>query len=537
MTVEPRTSGKFDLPPGATVGKYEIARKIATGGMAEIHLARARGTAGFEKLVVLKRILPHVAEDPMFVRMFLDEARLAATLQHPNIADVYDVGESDGGYFFTMEHVHGQDVRAIRIAERNRQQRVPLGVALAIVHGTLSALDYAHEKAGADGRPLGLVHRDVSSSNVLVSYDGAIKLVDFGIARASSSQQKTRTGSLKGKIPYMSPEQARGVGLDRRSDLFSLGVILFELTVGRRPFRGDTDFMVLDQIVNRDAPTPSTVVPEYPRDLEAIVMKLLQRDRDRRFATGDDAQQALEAFIAAHQLWTSPKAVSRYMRTLFADRIADWHDAEQRGVALADHIAAHVTPTGQRGEDLVTPPSAFSGLHPVEERNAFSNEEPTAQREYLDTTSGRVAMPATPAKPNVTSVSKISLRPRRGRTIAITAALGLAVGGGYIAYSGLLDHRHAPAAVVAPEPTETAHVTPPSAPPPVKSAPVVAPSVAVEPPPAPEPVASAPPPPHVVVHKRPPITARPKPAAVKTTPVNEPNGSAWDPNSPYLPGD
>ncbi len=220
-----------ELPGGATFGKYEVLRKLAIGGMAEIYLARVRGHAGFEKLVVLKRILPHIAEDPAFVKMFLDEARLAATLQHPNIADVYDVGSEGKFYFFTMEYIHGADARTVRLQAHRKSQPIPLMNALAIVHGTASALAYAHDKRGPDG-PLGLVHRDVSSSNILVSFDGAVKLVDFGIARATSRESKTRTGTLKGKIPYMSPEQCQNQPLDRRSDLFSLGVVLYELTVG-----------------------------------------------------------------------------------------------------------------------------------------------------------------------------------------------------------------------------------------------------------------------------------------------------------------
>ena len=189
--MKPATAA-YEIPRGTTLGKYEILRKIATGGMAEIYLACVRGQAGFEKVVVLKRILPHFAADPKFVQMFLDEARLAATLRHPNIGDVYDVGEVDGTLFFTMEYIHGQDVRSIRVAARKRNERVPLAVALAIVQGTASALQCAHQKTSADGRALGLVHRDVSASNVIVSYDGAIKLLDFGIARANDREHKTQ---------------------------------------------------------------------------------------------------------------------------------------------------------------------------------------------------------------------------------------------------------------------------------------------------------------------------------------------------------
>jgi serine/threonine protein kinase len=359
---EPRKS-KHELPRGASVGKYEILRKIATGGMAEIYLARIRGTAGFEKLVVLKRILPQVAEDPQFVQMFLDEARLSSTLQHPNIADVYDVGEADGQYFFTMEFVYGQDVRAIRHEMKKRSEPVPLAVGLALVHGAASALDYAHDRRGPDGKPLGVVHRDVSSSNIMVSYDGAVKLLDFGIARVLSTTHKTQVGTLKGKIPYMSPEQCKGLPLDRRSDLFSLGVVLFELTVGRRPFRGDSDFAVMDQIVYGGAPTPSSLMPGYPPELEAIVMKCLEREAKARYTTCDELVEDLEAFTQQFGLWISPKQLGKYMRTVFADKIQAWEDAEKAGVPFIDHVAESITSQSQQSE-LKTPPSSFPAVSP-----------------------------------------------------------------------------------------------------------------------------------------------------------------------------
>ncbi len=339
-----------ELFPGSTLGKYEILRKLATGGMAEIYLARARGVAGFEKTVVLKRILPHVAEDEGFVQMFLDEARLAATLQHPNIADVYDVGETNGTPFFTMEYVHGQDARSIRAATRKRGEQVPIAMALAIVHGTASALDYAHERTGPDGKPLELVHRDVSASNIIVSYDGAIKLLDFGIARAASHQHKTQIGALKGKTPYMSPEQCRAQRIDRRSDLFSLGTVMFELTVGHRPFRGENDFAVMEQIVHGEAPRPSALVPGYPLELEAIVMKLLARDVAARYQTAEELLHELEQLISKHGLWVSSRPLGKYMRLLFAERIAAWERAASEGVTLSEHVAETITSESQRSE-------------------------------------------------------------------------------------------------------------------------------------------------------------------------------------------
>jgi eukaryotic-like serine/threonine-protein kinase len=266
-----------EFKPGDRVGKYEIIRELATGGMATIYLARVSGTAGFEKLCVLKCILPGLARDRGFVTMFLDEARIAATLRHSNIADVFDLGVEDGTYFFAMEYVHGQNARVVRIESKARQLPIPLEVSLAIVAGTASALSYAHDRTNAEG-PLNLVHRDVSPSNVIVSYEGAVKLVDFGIARATLRRgARTRTGLKRGKAPYMSPEQCRGEPMDKRSDLFSLGTMLYELTAGQRPFLGNSDFEVMEAIVTCAPEPPTLLVHDYPHRLEEIVMRLLAR--------------------------------------------------------------------------------------------------------------------------------------------------------------------------------------------------------------------------------------------------------------------
>ncbi len=337
----------YELEPGASLGKYQILRKLADGGMAEIYLARIGGTAGFEKLVVVKRIAPGVADDRALVAMFLDEARLAATLRHANIAEVIDVGSDDNAYFFAMEYVYGQDARNIRYEARELQQVIPLEIALAIVCGTASALAYAHDKRGPDG-PLGLVHRDVSPSNILVSYDGAVKLVDFGIARATSRTTQTLTGILKGKVPYMSPEQCRGKVLDRRSDLFSLGIVLYELTTGQRPFAGGGEYETLEQIAIGSAAPPRTVAPGYPPALEAIVMKMLERDLTRRYQTADEVLVDLEALIAARGVFMSALGVAKYMRELFAKESGAWEEASGQGQTLAHHLARQTGPSAIR---------------------------------------------------------------------------------------------------------------------------------------------------------------------------------------------
>jgi serine/threonine protein kinase len=546
-----------EIPKGTTLGKYEILRKLATGGMAEIYLARVRGIDGFEKLVVLKRILPNVAEDPNFVQMFLDEARLAATLQHPNIADVYDVGTEDKTYFFTMEFIHGEDARTIRITTKKTGQPLPLPHALAIVHGTASALSYAHAKTGAKG-PLGLVHRDVSSSNILVSFDGAVKLVDFGIARATSRQTKTRTGTLKGKIPYMSPEQCQNRPLDRRSDLFSLGVVLYELTLGRRPFRGDSDFAILDQIINRGAPRPSSIDPSYPAELERIVMKLLARPAAERYQSGEDLLHDLEEFMSANNAWTSPIKLGRYMRQLFPDKVKAWEQAAEVGTSLGDFVAQTITSESLRAAQRITPVSAFTAQPeiPVE---GGDGAEPTT---LLPTGSSTPAPAA--SLPALRSTSKAWMW-----LAIVTAVVCAAVMVVVFATRGDKDKIAAPTveavkAVTAPTPASAPGPTPtPTVAPVAPATPTVAPTTATVAPTTPTVAPTAPTTPTVapvaptlptvasgsattpaatanpgkprtVKVTKPPVKTDKKP--VKTDKPTKDKEPTWDPNSPFLPG-
>jgi hypothetical protein len=345
------------LAPGARLGKYELVCRLAIGGMAEIYLARVSGIEGFEKQVVLKRILPEHASDAEFVCMFLDEARLAAGLLHPNIAQVHDIDVANGSYFFAMEYVHGEDLRKIVAEARRTAHTLPLEHAISILVGAAAGLHHAHEKTGRDGRPLGIVHRDVSPSNVLVTYDGCVKVVDFGIAKAATRRSVSRAGTLKGKVSYMSPEQCRGDDqLDRRSDVFAMGILLYELTTGTAPFQGKTEYAILNHIVNHPPPPPSARVPGYPPALEAIVMKALARDRDQRYSTARDLQLELERFARSERLVLSSVALALYMEELFGKRLEGWHDAE-----LVDH--AGETAAGESAGQIevttvASPPSA-----------------------------------------------------------------------------------------------------------------------------------------------------------------------------------
>ena len=327
------------------LGKYQLLRRLAVGGMAEIYLARSTGIEGFQKLLVLKRILPQHAANEDFISMFLNEARLAATLHHPNIAQTYDMGVEDGNYYFTMEYVHGEDMRNVLRSAARAQKRLPLDHSLSIIMGTCAGLHHAHEQVGPDGEPLGLVHRDVSPSNILVTFDGTVKVVDFGIAKATTGRVETRVGTLKGKIAYMSPEQCRGERLDRRSDVFAIGILLYEFTTGTRLFKGENEFAILTQIVNDDAPAPSTRRADYPPALEAIVMKALRRNREQRYASAQELQLELEEFTREQRLRTSPVSVAGYMKELFGVKPDPWRELAAAG-ALADSKEAERKATG-----------------------------------------------------------------------------------------------------------------------------------------------------------------------------------------------
>ncbi|HEX7844014.1 MAG TPA: serine/threonine-protein kinase, partial [Kofleriaceae bacterium] len=320
------------------LGSFEILRKLTRGGMAEIFLARTSGPSGFEKLVVLKKILARYANKPRYIQLFLEEAKLAASLDHPNIAQVYDIGTVDGAYFFTMEHLHGQDVRSILHRAWRIGEPFPIEHAVQISRHVASALHFAHEKRGNDGGLLGIVHRDVSPSNVIVTYDGATKLLDFGVAKTAASTVKTRTGALKGKISYMSPEQARGAPVDRRSDIFSLGIVLWEMVTTQRLYRGDNDLATLQLIIHQPPRPPSQVRPECPPELERIVLRALAQDPEARYPTAEQLMIELDELAREHRLKQSPSALAATVGQLFGPELGAWHEARAAGVPLADHL-------------------------------------------------------------------------------------------------------------------------------------------------------------------------------------------------------
>ena len=323
-------------------GKYTLMRKLAAGGMAELFLALHRSVAGFEKLVVIKRILPSMNQDKAFIEMLLHEARIAATLSHPNIVQIFDVGQIEGKYFIAMEHIHGEDIRSVvRAMKKKGVAEFPLEHALSVILGMCAGLAYAHEKRDLEGMVLDIVHRDISPQNIVVTFTGDVKIVDFGIAKSGTQVgEDTKDGQLKGKVPYMSPEQAAGEPIDWRSDVFAVGVMLFELTTGRRLFKGASEYETLKLICEKDYPHPSHVRQGYPAALDRIVMKALAKKREDRYQSARELQSELESFIREERIPVSTVSLTRWMQSLFEEKLSQQKEALQDIKQLADVIAA-----------------------------------------------------------------------------------------------------------------------------------------------------------------------------------------------------
>jgi serine/threonine protein kinase len=283
---------------GQRFGKYVLGERIAAGGMAEVFRAVAEGPAGVEKTVALKRVLPMLSGAGEFVTMFIDEARIAASLTHVNIAQVFEFGEVEGAYYLAMELVEGADLGRLAEAARKAGRKLPWPMIAFLIAEAARGLAYAHDKRGRDGQPLGIVHRDVSPQNILVSRAGEVKLADFGIAKAIGKLHKTESGAVMGKLRYMSPEQVLGEPLDGRSDLFALGIVLWELLCGRTLFDGDHPGRVAEQVKQAEVPPPSKFAPGVPAELERIACKCLARARDGRYAKAVDLARELSVFVS-----------------------------------------------------------------------------------------------------------------------------------------------------------------------------------------------------------------------------------------------
>lgn len=297
-----------------------MLERISAGGMAEVYKAKLTGAASFERMVAIKRILPHIARDPSFIAMFQAEAKLAVQLQHGNIAQIYQLGRQDDAFYIALEYVEGRDVGAILDLHQKAGNGLPLAPACYIITRCAEGLDYAHNKKGDDGKPLNIIHRDISPPNILISFEGEVKLIDFGLAKATSSSVQTQAGIIKGKLAYMSPEQVRGAPLDARSDVFALGIVFFELLTGRRLFRRESDIETFETVRQCKVPKPSEINPAIPAPLEAIMLKALARGLDERYASAAALAEALREFVFTHQVLYRGDQLGAWMRKLFYKR-------------------------------------------------------------------------------------------------------------------------------------------------------------------------------------------------------------------------
>ena len=302
---------------GADVGRYKLLGKLATGGMAEIYLARQSGPSGFSKVVVLKVILPHLASDSNFMNMFANEAKLAALLNHPNVVQVFDYGEEKGLPFMAMEYIDGRNLTRIGKVLHERGEKIPRAIALRVISEVCGALDYAHGLCDNEGNHLRIVHRDISRENILLTYSGRVKLVDFGIAKSAILESYTTEGTIKGKYGYMAPEVIRGGEPDHLIDVYALGVVLYAALLAAMPFRAKNHAQLLEMILNKEPPAPREIDPSVPEDLEAIILRAMHKDRDERYERISDLQHALEGFLVQYETSVLPYHLTQFMASTF----------------------------------------------------------------------------------------------------------------------------------------------------------------------------------------------------------------------------
>ncbi|CAN5915155.1 hypothetical protein BH11MYX3_BH11MYX3_46360 [soil metagenome] len=512
------------------LGRYVVLKHLASGGMADVLLARTDGIEGFTRHVVLKRIRAEHAKDQRFIDMFLDEARLAANLHHQNVVQVHDIGESAGDYFFAMEYLHGEDVRSMLSKVAKSKTHMPLGHVVAIVASVAAGLHYAHERRGADKKPLNIVHRDVSPSNIIVGYDGSVKIVDFGIAKAAMRQVETQAGSLKGKVSYMSPEHCKGEPIDRRSDVYALGVVLYELATTTRLFKGDNDYLVMDAICNGKIPLPRVRRSGLPNELAMIIMTALATEPDRRYQTADEMRQALEHFAVKQQITANAGALATYLVKQFGERAEPWLDitASERKtsgsvptVANGDHarswtelpVSRDVSADGDDDNEKTTTGGRSLRANPVGAVSQPAIIASTRSRVEDRTSSrmaweheGAIAPPPVPAaRPNL---QKIAMFAAPALLVIVLLAWKLASGGSH-------GDQVAAASLTPAEGTTVMPVaaTPPPAPPEMMEKTIVRPDPVVAA--APAVVAAAP----VVVAAAAPAVVAPKVTAPKPAPA------------------
>jgi serine/threonine protein kinase len=470
----------------ARLGRYDVIRTLASGALTDLLLGRASGMEGFQRHVAIKRLREEHAADPAVLEMFVNEARLVAALHHHNIVQVLDIGEGSGEPFFAMEYVHGVDLRKLLGLLSRRGEQLPFQHVVSIVASAAAALHHAHEQKGPDGKPLGIVHRQVTPGNILVGFDGNVKIVDFGMAKAAIKRSETGIGVLRGSAPYMAPEQCAGQRVDRRSDVFALGIVLYELATVRRLFKGANEFLTMSAVVTAEVPRPSQYRRDVPADLEVVMLKALSRDPLSRYQTAGDMAEALDKVARGVGVGASTSQLASYMKLQFGDVREPWletveHDPETTDVDFdgpasglapppAEAVKKHALPRtievaksapiqharartkgGTQPPPLPSPDRSFNVATAVDSPHAMSNTEVTSDLSEEAAAVGlqpkqktNVAAPPPPPgglhtgeKPrgdmtaiveplSVIQARAITVLPRGGRTPLFWGAIGLA---------------------------------------------------------------------------------------------------------------
>ena len=354
-------------------GRYILIDRISTGGMAEVYLAKSSGVEGFEKVVAIKRILPTVSEDPDFETMFIDEAKISARLAHSNVGQVFEFGQVDEQYYIAMEYIPGKDLRAIQTHLEETDRVMDVAMALHIISRLCQALDYAHRQKDAAGTSMEIIHRDISPPNVIVSFEGNVKLIDFGIAKATSRSTRTRAGKLKGKFAYMSPEQVQGMQIDHRSDIFSVGTLLHELLTNVRLFQGESQLAVMQAVRRAEVDPPSAINPEVPLEVDRITLKAVARDRDERYPWASGLRADIERFFARSSIVFDVPQLAAWMQHEFAgDVLAERKLRERLHAVKADEVSP-------LDDDMFD-------MEPVDSAAAHAAPEPPPPRSVVDAT-------------------------------------------------------------------------------------------------------------------------------------------------------
>ncbi|MBI5532028.1 MAG: protein kinase [Deltaproteobacteria bacterium] len=410
-----------EVRPGLALGRYECLLPIARGGMAAVWAARAKGARGFQRFVAIKTMLPTLSSDANFETMFLDEARIVARIRHPNVVEVVDLGEKDSLLYIVMEWIDGEPLSTL-MRKASTDGRLPLGIAARIMSDACAGLHAAHELKDDDGKIAGLVHRDFSPQNVLISYDGLVKLVDFGVAKAAGvSSAETAAGHIKGKLAYMAPEQVTGERVDRRTDIFACGIVLYQITTGKHPFRGAHDAETINNALSRDVPSPKHYIPDCPPRLHQVLMRSLQRDPAKRFQTASEMAHELDELARKDGRRVTVETVGA-----FATEVAG-AIGEERRAALKKAVAEVDAHSEATVVGPFSPTSAAQPEAPSPIADIFHDLNLPAAVAAPDTGQSAVAVPGDRTPTTDTSGQRALPEPRASRAPWIIAAVVLCV--------------------------------------------------------------------------------------------------------------